>query len=600
MNTAKRAAAAHSHVWPACLLVLGLLAGLGLAPISPSLIFLAATGMAWAVAAVGLDAFSGYLGQPSFGHAAFVAAGAYVSTILSTHYGLSFPLAVVVALLAVGVLSAVIGGLLLRLREFGLVLGTFFLTFVTTALLTGTLLAPWTGAASGLQTPQVILGRGINISEGRAYYYTCLVFLAVVALLSAVLVDATPGRVLRLVKRSDIVARSVGVRPQRVRLAAFVWSATLAACGGCLLSLGAGYIAPDNFGVQASIMLFAMVAVGGLGSIVGPIVGAVALMTLPAQLQFAETAQQVLFAALLLVVFVLARGGLYGAVASQLNAPGSRRRRTPAAVDDTTPEVAAMPTEGLAVPRASRASFGLEVQDVSLHYGGVQALRHVTLDVHAGSVHALVGPNGAGKTSLLNCITGLEATDAGAIRLVDADGERTGRLVHRTFQNQSIVPDLTALENVVLGLHRDRRSFGRGRKSAAKVRGQAGAALAALDIPQIRQHTRGADLSLAEAKLVDIARGLVGHPALLVLDEPTAGLSVQEMAVIREAIIRLNRTGLTILVVSHHVGWIRSVTQRASVLVAGQVLAHGPTQDVLESEVTRRAFLGAHPDEVAS
>jgi branched-chain amino acid transport system permease protein len=577
------------------------LALLGLLPLTSSLMFLAATGMAWAVAAVGLDAFSGYLGQPSFGHAAFVAAGAYGSTIFATRLGWSLPLAMLAALVVVAALSALIGSVLLRLKEFGLVLGTFFLTFVSTSLLAGTLLADWTGAASGLQTPQLLAG-GVNLSDGRAYYYTCWAVLLAVTVGSAVLVDATPGRLLRLVKRSDAVARSLGVNPDRVRLVTFVWSATLAACGGCLVALGAGYISPDNFGVQASIMLFAMAAAGGLGSIAGPVVGAVVLMTLPSQLQFAQTGQQVLFASLLLLVFVAARGGLYGIAASlthrMAHVLASRSSHVPGAVGTLGDDVDVL-TRYAACP----APAGLDVRDVSLSYGGVHALEGVTFSVEPGTVHALVGPNGAGKTSLLNCVSGLETPHTGTIRLRrgrEPDGRRT---VHRTFQHQAIVPDLTALENVTLGLYRDRRSYGLGRSRAEHMTVRAQAALAALDVPSSRHQVPGAKLSMAESKLVDLARGLVGEPAVLVLDEPTAGLSAQEMATLSEVITRLNtRARLTILVVSHHVGWIRTVTHRATVLVAGKVLADGPTDEVLASDITRRAFLGeardAAPDAV--
>jgi branched-chain amino acid transport system permease protein len=252
---------------------------------------------------------------------------------------------------------------------------------------------------------------------------------------------------------------------------------------------------------------------------------------------------------------------------------------------------------------AGPAPAGLDVRDVSLSYGGVHALQGVTFSVEPGAVHALVGPNGAGKTSLLNCVSGLETPRTGTIRLRrgrEPDGRRT---VHRTFQHQAIVPDLTALENVTLGLYRDRRSFGRGRSRAEHTRVRAQAALAALDVPRSRHQVPGAELSMAESKLVDLARGLVGEPAVLVLDEPTAGLSAQEMATLSEVITRLNtRARLTILVVSHHVGWIRTVTHRATVLVAGKVLADGPTDEVLASDITRRAFLGealdAAPDAV--
>lgn len=585
---------AHSRTWPACLIVLAALALIGVAPISPALIFLVATGMAWAVAAVGLDAFSGYLGQVSFGHAAFVGAGAYGTTILSTDYGWSFPAAAAVSMVAVAALGGILGSVLLRLQEFGVILGTFFLTVVSTALLSGTLFAGLTNAASGHQTPQLLIG-GTNLSIGSAYYYVCWFILAVVVTVSAFLVDAAPGRILRLVKRSAPVARSLGVSSYRVRLAAFVWSATLSALAGSLIALGAGYISPENFGVQASIMLFAMVAVGGLGSIAGPVVGAVLLLTLPNQLQFAQTAQQILFASLLLVVFVGARGGLYGLAAitaSRLGLRFPRRRLAGTAQQDALD----------ARPPAPVRALGLSLHAVTLDYGGVRALDNVGFDVRAGTVHALIGPNGAGKTSLLNCITGLERPTSGTIDVTgEANSDRVPKYAHRTFQNQAIVPDLTAAQNVALGLHNDRKQLGRGRARSRALDGRARRALLDLGVAESRHDVGGWQLSLAESKLVDLARGIVGAPGLLVLDEPTAGLSHEELDTISGVVQRLNQEiGLTIVVVSHHVGWARTVTTSATVLSVGKVLAEGRTEDVLALPETRTAFLGDRSDNEVS
>jgi branched-chain amino acid transport system permease protein len=583
---------AHSRTWPACLIVLAALALIGIAPISPALIFLMATGMAWAVAAVGLDAFSGYLGQVSFGHASFVGAGAYGTTVLSTDYGWSFPAAAAVSMVGVAALGAILGSVLLRLQEFGVILGTFFLTVVSTALLSGTLLAGVTNAASGHQTPQFLIA-GTNLSIGSAYYYVCWFVLAVVVTVSACLVDAAPGRILRLVKRSAPVARSLGISSYRVRLAAFVWSATLSALAGSLIALGAGYISPDNFGVQASIMLFAMVAVGGLGSIAGPVVGAVLLLTLPNQLQFAQTAQQILFASLLLVVFVGARGGLYGIAATTASRLGLQfPRRHPAGAVQPDALDARPPVRAL----------GLSLHGVTLDYGGVRALDDVGFDVRAGTVHALIGPNGAGKTSLLNCITGLERPTSGTINVTgEVESERVPKHAHRTFQNQAVVPDLTAAQNVALGLHDDRKQLGRGRARSRALDGRARRALLDLGVPESRHDAGGWQLSLAESKLVDLARGIVGAPGLLVLDEPTAGLSHEEMGTISGVVQRLNQeTGLTIVVVSHHVGWVRTVTTSATVLSVGKVLAEGRTEDVLALPETRTAFLGDRSDDEVS
>ena len=273
---------ARGHTRPAALALVGVLAIIGLLPIGPTLQFLLATTMAWAVAAIGLDVFSGYLGQPSFGHCGFVGLGAYAYAILAGGAGMAPVAAAVCSVALVTAISVVIGLPLIRLRAFGLVLGTFFLSYVVTSVLSGTTFASITKAESGLQVPAMALGP-VNLSQGRGYYYLAALVLLIAVVLSCNYSDSHAGRALRLVKRSETVSVTVGVAPGRTKLAAFAYSAALAGASGVVLSLGAGYIAPENFGAQQSIVLFGMVAVGGLGSIAGPIAGA-AVFTLTPEL----------------------------------------------------------------------------------------------------------------------------------------------------------------------------------------------------------------------------------------------------------------------------------------------------------------------------
>jgi branched-chain amino acid transport system permease protein len=577
--------------------VLILLGFCGLLPLDATSQFLLATAMAWAVAAVGLDMFSGYLGQPSFGHAGFIGLGAYGYAILAKYLP---PLpAAVAALLAATAISVVIGSALVRLRDFGLVLGTFFFSYVVTAVLSGTTFASITNAESGLQVPAIQVG-GTYLGQGSAYYWLCLLMLTAAVLLSCNYASSRAGRALRLVKRSETVAEALGAAPGRVKLTAFTYSASLAAVAGVLIAVGSGYLAPEDFTAQQSIILYAMVAVGGMGSIAGPILGAVLFTITPNYLQAAKTYQDIVFAVVLVTCLVLFRRGCYGLIDSAARAVARRAR---IAAPGTPPRRPAAVPDRLGSPGRSGVAAALDVEELEVAYDGVRALDGVTLHVDPGRVHAVVGPNGAGKTTLLNCVTGLEAPDHGAIlvgnRPVLARGPARGRQlgVSRTFQNPALSGDLSCVENVMLGHYFAHRSLllsdllGLGRRREAASRAAAASILQFVGVGADRHDADADRLSFAEMKLVDIGRALAMDGRLLVMDEPTAGLSRTEMAGISALIRRLRET-LTVVVVSHHVAWVREVAESATVLAAGRVLASGTPQEVFASADVQEVFIG--------
>lgn len=581
-------------VTAAVLVLLGLC---GLLPLDQTARFLLATAMAWAVAAVGLDIFSGYLGQPSFGHAGFVGLGAYLYVIFGKYLP---PLtAAVGALLAVAAISLVIGSALVRLRDFGLVLGTFFFSYVVTAMLSGTTFASFTNAESGLAVPAIEIGSA-HLGQGSAYYWLCLLTLAVAVLLSCNYVGSRAGRALRLVKRSETVAEALGAAPGRVKLTAFTYSASLAAVAGVLIAIGSGYLSPENFTAQQSIILFAMVAVGGMGSIAGPVIGAVLFTVTPNYLQAANTYQDIVFALVLLACLVLFRRGCYGLIDSAVRALARRIR---SATPDRVPRRPVTELDRAGGPERSSVAAALDVEALEVDYDGVRALDGVTFHVDPGHVHALVGPNGAGKTTLLNCVSGLEVPDHGTIRVGDrpvlargtARGCQVG--VSRTFQNPALADDLSCVENVMLGHYFARRSrllgdlLGLGRRREAASRAAAAGILRFVGVSADRHDQSAAELSFAEMKLVDIARALAMDGRLLVMDEPTAGLSATEMASISALIRRLQET-LTVVLVSHHVAWVREVAESATVLSAGRVIAGGTPQEVFTSSDVQEVFIG--------
>lgn len=248
----------------------------------------------------------------------------------------------------------------------------------------------------------------------------------------------------------------------------------------------------------------------------------------------------------------------------------------------------------------------LDVQSVSVRFGGVKALDSVSLGVNAGEICGLIGPNGAGKTTLFNCITRFYAIDSGSIRLsgepIDAlPVQRViSRGIARTFQNLGIYPRLTVLENVLLGarhLHGGSmlRSLFRPRLTSAterEARQWCGSILHDLQLEAVAD--RQADtLPYGTLKRVEIARAVAARPRLLLLDEPAGGLTHGEVSEFGDLVRRVrDQYGVTVLLVEHHMGLVMSLCSRLAVLHLGRNLAEGSPADIRANPEVISAYLG--------
>lgn len=596
------AARAHSRTLPFALAILAALALLGLLPIDQGMRYVVVLSMSWGIAAVGLDLFSGYLGLANFGQFAFVGIGAYSITALRSeaHVGVAVALLLTMALAAV--LAAILGAAMVQLQHFGAALTTFFFAFVLYNVLGGNTLDPITHSENGLAVPALSWGP-LDLSDTGSWLY----WLAWAMLLAAVVVtsnyaNSRAGRALRLLKRSEPVAGTLGVRARLTKLTAFVFSAVVAAAAGLPLSLAIGYLAPETFHFGNSITLFAMLVVGGIGSIAGPLIGALVFTALPQLMQGAGAAEALLFAAVFLVFVIALPDGIFGLLDRawrRVPAPGRLASRAERARPRPEPRIdEGQPYEG---------RHALVAEGVSVVFGGVRALDRVSFRVRTGTIHALVGPNGAGKTTFLNCVSGLLRATGGRVVVAGHDVSRSraheirARGVSRTFQNPSLVPDLSVLDNVMLGLYGSHRWSlardlagawaSRGRQRA--VAGLAAGALEQVGLPAERWDSLASDLSLGEQKVVDIARAIAGGSRLLLLDEPTSGLGDQEIERVALLLKRLRAEhALTILVVAHNVGFVQDISDTVTVLDFGRVIAEGEPDRVIADPEVVTAYLG--------
>lgn len=555
---------------------------------------------------IGLVLLTGVGGLTSFGQAAFVGLGAYTTAWLTTQTGTSPWLALLAGLALTGLIAFFLGAITLRLSGHFLPLGTIAWG-LSLYYLFGNM--EWLGKHDGIAGLAPIELFGFSLASGRGLYYLIWLFALLALWATHNLLDSRPGRAIRALKSGASMAESMGVDTARYRVVIFVLAALLACISGWLYAHMQRAVSPSPFGLNYGIEYLFMAVVGGAGHVWGAVLGAATILLLRDQIQnFAPrllnsdtNIELIVFGVLLILVLQYARDGLWPLITSRLNRrDGARRlRRAP-------------PADAPALPVRQRRPAGevvLDVQAIRKTFGGLVAVNDISFKVRAGEIVGLIGPNGAGKSTTFNLITGVLPLTSGQVLFecerIDGSAARhiARRGVGRSFQHVQLLAQMTVLENVALGAHlRADVGVAAGllrldRTHEARLLAEAARQLERVGLGDYLYEEAG-NLALGQQRIVEIARALAGDPALLLLDEPAAGLRYKEKQALADVLSSLRAEGLSILLVEHDMDFVMRLTNHLVVMDFGTKLAEGVPAEVQQNPLVQQAYLGGIDDNI--
>jgi ABC-type branched-subunit amino acid transport system ATPase component/ABC-type branched-subunit amino acid transport system permease subunit len=591
-------------------LVGGVLVATATSAVSEADAILLSGAVATALGALSLNILLGYAGQISLGQFAFIGVGAFTTGLVCGVDDLRLPW--VVGLLASAVMGAVIAFVVglpaLRLRGLYLAVVTIAVAYV--ASLSVFRIEAIGGGSAGKVVPPPYIGSN-PLSEAGQVLALGVAVLVAVWWMDANLTRSRLGRAFQAVKADETVAASFGVDVSRYKLLAFTLSGAVAGLGGCVFGTAYGTVTSETFSYQRSLQLVVIVVIGGLGSRAGVVAAAFFATLLPDVLVslFGDGVRGydlVINAALLIYTVARQPHGFAGAVV-ELREKRALRRGGEPPLPPTRPHLPDL-TRPPGMPEPKKARRGvpvLEARDISVRFGGLQAVDGASLRVDRGTIVGLMGPNGAGKTTLFNALSGALTPDTGSVTFLGEDvsalppHQRAARGMGRTFQLIGLAKGQSVYENLLMAQHlaapygvfSSLTTLG-SRRWERDLRGRADQVLDGLGFGHFRG-TQVGRLSHGQQRIVEIGCALVTGPELLMLDEPSAGMSPAAAEDLAATLLDIrDKLRRTVLLIEHNVPLVLGVADELYIMDTGRVIADGEPVEVVTRPHVVTAYLG--------
>lgn len=542
----------------------------------------------YAILASSFNLLIGYAGLFALSHAAFFGVGAYVTAVFAAKLGVPFPWPMFAGVAITAVLGIGIALPALRIGGDYLVIVTLALQVIVTATLVN-----WTALTGGTDGIRAIPRAeffGVKLDTPGSFL-PLAVLVAAICFAIAWRLGASPyGRALKAMRENEPATQAIGKNIVAMKLSVFAIAAALASVAGSLYAHYVTFVSAENFTVELTIYLLAMVILGGTGNLAGSLLGALILAVLPELLKFvdmpsdiADKVRQMLYGLLLIAMLRWRPQGLLpeSASAHHYDAPAER--------PPVDTQVAGATLEGKALER---------------RFGGIVAVAGLDLAIEPGRITGLIGPNGAGKTTAFNLLTGFLPPDRGEVRYGgrSLDGLKPHQIVHqgvaRSFQDLKLFTGLTVLENVLVALPHQRGDRLRYVYFAPWIvrreeRQNLARSMAILEFVGLAERAGelASDLSFAEEKLLVVARLLATGAGALLFDEPLAGLAPNALAKVMPIFRQLAASGRTLCIIEHNLDVIRELCDHVVFLDEGRKLAEGTAEQLMnDPELSERYF----------
>ena len=541
----------------------------------------------WALFALTWNLFSGYTGLVSFGHSTFFGLGAFTVALLAIKLGISPWLGLAAAAFVGGLASIVIGSITFRLRGhyFALAMLAYPALFIFVFDWMG-----WQELTFPIHRDDPV--RSMQFADARVNTLIGITLMTAVMLVTLVVERSRFGLAMLSIKQNEMAAEAAGIDSFRIKMTGFIASGALGALAGGFHAVVLQVVTPHGvLGTVISAQALILTLFGGVGTLWGPVIGAVVLIPLTEGLRaqlghILPGIQGVIYGITIMLVILLAPEGVYWKTRDIL----VRRRIAKGAHSPAVAQPLAATPAGAKATVPERGGAILKVAGLSKSFGGLKAVQNVNFEVMRGEIVGIIGPNGAGKTTLFNLLNGFQKASAGTVEL---DGRSTAGLqpnmlcrlgMGRTFQVARPFQRMSVLNNVVVGALAPSRD-------GADALAMAHAALALVGL-DAKAQAPVSGLTNLELRLMELARALASKPKLLLLDETLAGLGAAEVEAILLVIQGLPAAGVTIVIIEHTMHAMTRLANRFIVLDHGQVIAQGDPAKVMADPVVIEAYLG--------